>query len=81
MEFKWQILLCGIFIVAGFGLSLYAVKDIFYNLAWAFTGFLFAINPVYPQTMGWLDAGRAKRGIQAAGVILIFIGITNGFGV
>ena len=53
----------------------------YYNLAWAFTGLIFFINPVYPQNAIHLKEEKAKKGIRIAGMILVFIGLTNGFGV
>lgn len=81
MKFKLQMTISIILIAAGLGLSLYLEKDMFYNLAWALAGGLFLVNPVYPQNMVYLEEEKAQKGIRIAGVILIFIGMTNGFGV
>ena len=81
MKFRLQMTISMILIVIGSVLSLYLTKDMFYNLAWALVGLIFFINPVYPQNMVYLEEEKAKKGIRIAGVILIFIGVTNGFGV
>ena len=39
------------------------------------------LNPVYPQNAIHLEEEKAKKGIRIAGMILVFIGLTNGFGV
>ena len=70
-----------IVIIVGFISSLRFAKDMYYNLAWAFTGLLFFINPVYPINITDLEQGKVKKGIRIAGMILVFIGLTNGFGV
>ena len=48
INFRTQIIVSMILIIMGFISSLWFTKDMYYNLAWAFTGFLFFINPVYP---------------------------------
>lgn len=70
-----------ILIIVGFISSLRFAKDMYYNLAWAFTGLLFFINPVYPINIRDLEQDKVKKGIRIAGMILVFIGLTNGFGV
>lgn len=81
MKFKLQVIISIILAAGGFVLSLYLTKDIFYNLAWVLVGLLFVINPVYPRSAVYLEEEKAKIGVRIAGVILIFIGLTNGFGV
>ena len=70
-----------ILVVIGFVSSLWLNNDAWYNLAWAFTGLIFFINPVYPQNAVRLEKENAEKGIRIAGMILVFIGLTNGFGV
>ena len=81
INFRTQIIVSMILIFMGFISSLWFTKDMYYNLAWAFTGFLFFINPVYPINITDLEQGKVKKGIRIAGMILVFIGLTNGFGV
>ncbi len=81
INFRLQIIVTLILVIAGFISSLWFNKDIYYNLAWAFTGLAFFINPVYPQNAIHLEEEKAKKGIRIAGMILVFIGLTNGFGV
>lgn len=70
-----------IVIMASFVLSRYLGKDMFYNLGWAFCGLFFVINPVYPKRFFDGDSLKAEKGVRIAGTILIFIGLTNGFGI
>ena len=70
-----------IVVMASFVLSRYLGKDIFYNLGWAFCGLFLAIHPVYPVRFFAGDSLKAEKGVQIAGIILIFIGLTNGFGI
>ena len=81
INFRTQIIVTMILIIVGFISSLRFAKDMYYNLAWAFTGLLFFINPVYPINITNLEQEKAKKGIRIAGMILVFIGLTNGFGV
>lgn len=81
ITFKFQMIVTAIVVIASFVLSRCLGKDIFYNLGWAFCGQLFAINPVYPVRLFVGDSIKAKKGVQIAGFILIFIGLTNGFGI
>lgn len=81
MTFKFQMIVTAIVVMASFAISRYLGKDIFYNLGWAFCGLLFAINPVYPVRLFVGDSLKAKKGVQIAGFILTFIGMTNGFGI
>ena len=81
INFRTQIIVTMILVIAGFISSLWLAKDIYYNLAWAFTGFVFFINPVYPIDITNIEPEKAKKGIRIAGMILVFIGLTNGFGV
>lgn len=81
LTFQAQIIVTMILVVVGFISSLWFNKDIYYNLAWAFTGLIFFINPVYPKNTTSLEQENAKKGIRIAGMILVFIGLTNGFGV
>ena len=81
INFRLQIIVTLILVIAGFISSIWFNKDIYYNLAWAFTGLVFFINPVYPQNAIQLEEEKAKKGIRIAGMILVFIGLTNGFGV
>lgn len=81
INFRTQIIVSMILIIMGFISSLWFTKDMYYNLVWAFTGFLFFINPVYPINITDLEQDKVKKGIRIAGMILVFIGLTNGFGV
>lgn len=81
INFRLQIIVTLILVIAGFISSIWFNKDIYYNLAWAFTGLVFFINPVYPQNAIQLEEEKVKKGIRIAGMILVFIGLTNGFGV
>ena len=81
INFRTQIIVSMILIIMGFISSLWFTKDMYYNLAWVFTGFLFFINPVYPINITDLEQEKVKKGIRIAGMILVFIGLTNGFGV
>lgn len=81
MTLKFQAMICAVVIFAGFIASLYLETDIFYNLAWALTGLIFFINPVYPESITCLEGKKARRGIRIAAAIIILIGYTHGFGV
>ena len=81
VNFKLQMLFSSILVIAGFVCSLLLKNDVWYNLAWAVLGVLFFINPVYPENAVPLEQEKAKKGIRIAGIILVFIGLTNGFGV
>ena len=81
INFRTQIIVTMVLVIVGFISSLWFAKDMYYNLAWAFTGIVFFINPVYPINITDLEQGKAKKGIRIAGMILVFIGLTNGFGV
>lgn len=81
LTFRTQIIVTMILVIVGFISSLWFNKDMYYNLAWVFTGLIFFINPVYPKNITSLEQERAKKGIRIAGMILVFIGLTNGFGV
>ena len=85
LTFRTQIIVTMILVIVGFISSLWfnkdMNKDMYYNLAWVFTGLIFFINPVYPKNITSLEKERAKKGIRIAGMILVFIGLTNGFGV
>lgn len=81
INFRTQIIVTTILVIVGFLSSLWFAKDIYYNLAWTFTGLVFFINPVYPKNLTNLEQEKAKKGIRIAGMILVFIGLTNGFGV
>ena len=78
---RTQIIVTMTLVIVGFISSLWLAKDIYYNLAWAFTGLVFFINPVYPINITDLEQEKVKKGIRIAGMILVFIGLTNGFGV
>ena len=80
ITFKMQMIVMAIAVTASFVLSRYLGKDIFYNLGWAFCGLFLVINPVYPIKLFAGDSIKAKKGVQIAGFILIFVGLTNGFG-
>lgn len=81
INFRTQIIVTMVLVIVGFISSLWFAKDMYYNLAWAFTGLVFFINPVYPINITNLEQEKAKKGIRIAGMILVFIGLTNGFGV
>lgn len=81
INFRMQITVTMILVIVGFISSLWFAKDIYYNLAWALTGIVFFINPVYPKNITNLEQEKAKKGIRIVGMILVFIGLTNGFGV
>lgn len=81
INFRTQIIVTLILVIVGFMSSLWFDKDIYYNLAWAFTGLVFFINPVYPPNIVRLEREDAEKGIRIAGMIWVFIGVTNGFGV
>ena len=81
INFRTQIIVTLILVIVGFMSSLWFDKDIYYNLATAFTGLVFFINPVYPPNIVRLEREDAEKGIRIAGMILVFIGVTNGFGV
>ena len=55
INFRTQIIATMILVIVGFISSLWFNKDIYYNLAWAFTGLVFFINPVYPQNIVRLE--------------------------
>ena len=81
MNFRTQIIVTLILVVAGFIVSFWTAEDMYYNLAWALTGLVFFINPVYPETLPNFEQEKAKKGIRIVGMIFVFIGLTNGFGV
>ena len=81
INFRTQIIDTMLFVSVGFISSLWVGKDLYYNLAWAFTGLVFFIHPVYPMNIINFDQEKIKKGIRIAGMILVFIGLTNGFGV
>lgn len=55
INFRTQIIVTLILVIVGFMSSLWFDKDIYYNLAWAFTGLVFFINPVYPPNIVRLE--------------------------
>ena len=81
MNFRTQIIVTLILVVAGFIVSFWTAEDMYYNLAWALTGLVFFINPVYPESIRNFEQEKAKKGIRIVGMIFVFIGLTNGFGV
>lgn len=81
MNFRTQMVVAVILVVAGFIVSFWTAEDMYYNLAWALTGLVFFINPVYPETLTNFEQEKAKKGIRIVGMIFVFIGLTNGFGV
>ena len=81
MNFRTQIIVTLILVVAGFIVSFWTAEDMYYNLAWALTGLVFFINPVYPESIRNFEQEKEKKGIRIVGMILVFIGLTNGFGV
>ena len=81
INFRTQIIVTMILVIMGFVSSLWFGKDMYYNLAWAFTGLVFFINPVYPMNITNLEQEKVKKGIRIVGIILVFIGLTNGFGI
>ena len=81
MNFRTQIIVTLILVVAGFIVSFWTAEDMYYNLAWALTGLVFFINPVYPETLTNFEQEKAKKGIRIVGMIFVCIGLTNGFGV
>ena len=81
MNFRTQMVVAVILVVAGFLISFWTAEDLYYNLAWALTGLVFFVNPVYPETLTNFEREKAKKGIRIVGMIFVFIGLTNGFGV
>ncbi|WP_417083480.1 hypothetical protein [Evtepia gabavorous] len=81
MNFRTQMVVAVILVLAGFIVSFWTAEDLYYNLAWALTGLVFFINPVYPESIRNFEQAKAKKGIRIVGMILVFIGLTNGFGV
>ena len=81
INFRTQIIVTMVLVIVGFISSLWFAKDMYYNLAWAFTGIVFFFYSVYPINITNLEQEKAKKGIRIAGMILVFIGLTNGFGV
>ena len=81
ITFKFQMIVMTILVVATFVLSLYLGKGIFYNLGWATCGLFLLINPVYPRSFFDGDTIKIEKGVRIAGIILFFVGLTNGFGV
>lgn len=81
ISFRTQIIVTVLLVIVGFLSSLWFAKDIYYNLAWALTGLVFLINPVYPKNITNLEQEKVKKGIRIVGMLLVFIGLTNGFGV
>lgn len=78
--FKWQIIASLLLVIAGFAVSLWLGKDLWYNLAWTLTGLLFFIHPVYPENVLRGEEKTLKTAVRAAALILMFVGLTNGFG-
>ena len=58
INFKLQVIITAMLVTAGFVSSLWFNSDVWYNLAWAFTGFIFFINPVYPKNIVYLELKR-----------------------
>ena len=81
INFRTQMVVAVILVLAGFLISFWTAEDLYYNLAWALTGLVFFVNPVYPETLTNFEQEKAKKGIQIVGMIFVFIGLTNGFGV
>lgn len=81
INFKSQGIITMIFVIAGFVVSLWLHNNVWYNLVWIFAGLIFFINPVYPKDVVRLEQKDAEKGIRIASMILVFIGLTNGFGV
>lgn len=81
ITFKLQALFSILLTFVGLGISLYLKEDMFYNLTWILIGLLFFINPVYPKNAVSLEEEKAKKGVRIAAIILVYIGLTNGFGV
>lgn len=81
MNFRTQMVVAVILVLAGFLISFWTAEDLYYNLAWALTGLVFFVNPVYPETLTNFEQEKAKKGIRIVGMIFVFIGLTNGFGV
>lgn len=81
MNFRTQMVVAVILVLAGFLISFWTAEDLYYNLAWAITGLVFFVNPVYPETLTIFEQEKAKKGIRIVGMIFVFIGLTNGFGI
>ena len=81
MNFRLQMIVTIILVIAGFVVSFWTAEDLYYNLAWALTGLVFFINPVCPEALTNFEQEKVKKGIRVVGMILVFIGLTNGFGV
>ena len=61
INFRTQIIVTMVLVIVGFISSLWFAKDMYYNLAWAFTGIVFFINPVYPINITNLEQEKRKR--------------------
>ena len=59
INFRTQIIVTMVLVIVGFISSLWFAKDMYYNLAWAFTGLVFFINPVYPINITNLEQEKA----------------------
>ena len=77
INFRTQIIVTMVLVIVGFISSLWFAKDMYYNLAWAFTGIVFFINPVYPINITNLEQEKAKKGIRIAGMIFGFYRINK----
>lgn len=81
LSFPCQAVLSLILLAAGLFLSLQLGSERFYNLSWALVGLLFLCRPVFPRIAAGLEEKKAQTGIRIAAAVILFIGLTNGFGV
>ena len=81
LSFPCQTVLSLVLLVAGLFLSLQLGSERFYNLSWTLVGLLFLCHPVFPRIAAGLGEKKAQMGIRIAAAVILFIGLTNGFGV
>ena len=62
INFRTQIIVTMVLVIVGFISSLWFAKDMYYNLAWAFTGIVFFINPVYPYKYNKFRTRKSEKG-------------------
>ena len=77
--FKIQNRLAVCAVVAGTVVSTLQNNDLYFNLALIVSGIMFAVNPVVPDR--YASASYAGKTMRFCSVILIVIGLMNGFAV